>query len=413
MAKPVEKVEIGFDLTGNNVGPYFRLDDSIAGALNNTSYVLGGTIFFDVTDQVKGFTIRRGKSRQLDRFSSGQATVVLDNNNRDFDPTYAASPYYGQIIPRRDIRITSGTVVQYFGSADDWNLDYSPNGDNLASVTCSDGFRTLANQTLAGGTQTVQRSGERIAAILDLTDVNWPASNRNIEAGGQTLGADVIAPDTNALTYLQLVETSEPGSLFIGKDGDLVFKDRSVAVSSSAIILADNGSGIPYTGMKVVYGSELLYNEIVISSKITNGTATAIDSLSQGNYGIQNLTQTDLLMSTNAAVTELANWYSNKYANPEFRFESVEVIMNDLTSLQQNDILGLELGSVVKIVFTPGNPAIAPAIVKYAEIIRLDHQVDNIIHRVSIGFSTLDITFLVLNDPVFGMIDTASNVLGF
>lgn len=411
MAKPVEKVEIGFDLTDNNVGPYFRLDDPVAGVLDNTQYVLGGTIFFDVTAKVKGFSIRRGKSRQLDRYSSGQATVVLDNNTRDFDPTYTASPYYGQIIPRRDIRITSGTVVQYFGSADDWNLDYAPNGDNLASVTCSDGFRTLANQTLTGGTQTVQKSGERVAAILDSVEVNWPTSSRNIDIGGQTLGADVIAADTNALGYLQLVETSEPGSLFVGKNGDIVFKDRTVAPSSNAIVLADDGSGISYTGMKVVYGSELLYNEIVISSKITSGTATAIDSTSQGSYGIQNLTQTDLLMSTNLAVEELANWYSNKYANPEFRFESVEVIMNDLTTSQQNDILGLELGSVVKIVFTPGNPSIAPAIVKYAEIIRLDHQVDNIIHRVSIGFATLDITFLVLDDPAFGILDTGA--LGF
>ena len=411
MAKPAQKVELGFDLTDNNVGPYFRLDDPIAGVLDNTAYVLGGTIFFDVTDKVKGFAIRRGKSRQLERFSSGQATVVFDNNQRDFDPTYTASPYFGQIIPRREIRITSGTVVQYFGSADDWNLDYAPNGDNLASVACSDGFRTLANQTLTGSTATLQTSGERVTAILDNPEVNWPSTARNIDIGGQTLGADVIEPDTNALAYLQLVETSEPGSLFIGKNGDLVFKDRTVAASSDVVTLADDGSGIPYTGMKVVYGSELLYNEIVISSKITNGTATAIDSLSQGNYGIQNLTQTDLLMSTDTAVAELANWYSNKYANPEFRFESVEVIMNDLTSPQQNDILGLELGSVVKIVFTPGNPAIAPAIVKFAEIIRLDHAVDNIVHRVSLGFSTLDITFLVLDDPAFGILDTGA--LGF
>jgi len=411
MAKPAQKVEIGFDLTGNNTGPYFRLDDPIAGVLDNTSYVLGGTIFFDVTSKVKGFTIRRGKSRQLDRYSSGQATVTFDNNSRDFDPTYTASPYYGQIIPRREVRITSGTAVQYFGSADDWNLDYAPSGDNTASVACSDGFRTLANQTLTGGTQTVQTSGQRVASILDTVDVNWSPENRDIDTGGQTLGADIIKADTNALSYLQLVETSEPGALFISKSGSLTFRDRTVAPNSNAVALTDDGTGIPYQGMKVVYGSELLYNEIVISSVITAGTAVASDSLSQGNYGIQNLTQTDLLMSTTLAAEELANWYANKYANPEFRFESVEVVLNDLTEQQQSDILGLELGSVVKIVFTPGNPAQAPAIIKYAEIIRLDHQVDSVMHRVSLGFSTLDVTFLVLDDTAFGRLD--SGALGF
>jgi len=92
MAKPVQKVEIGFDLTENNVGPYFRLDDPIAGVLDGTDYVLGGTIFFDVTSAVKQFTIRRGKSRQLDRYSTGQARISFNNNNRDFDPEYESSP---------------------------------------------------------------------------------------------------------------------------------------------------------------------------------------------------------------------------------------------------------------------------------------------------------------------------------
>lgn len=412
MAKPAQKVEIGFDLTDNNVGPYLRLDDPISGQLDNDANVLGGTIFFDVTDRVKAITIRRGKSRQLDRYSAGQATVVFDNNSRDFDPTFEASPYYGQIIPRREVRITGGTVVQYFGSADDWNLDYQPNGENLAAVVCSDGLRTLANQTLTSSTATAQSSGERINAILDSVDVNWPASARSIDTGGQTLGADVIADDTNALGYLQLVETSEPGSLFVGKSGNLVFQDRTVAPNSNSVVLADDGSGISYTGMKVVYGSELLYNQIVISSKITSGTAISEDSTSQGIYGIQNLTQTDLLMSTTEAAQELADWYSSKYANPEFRFESVEVILNDLTTQQQSDILGLELGSVVKIVFTPGNPATAPAIEKYAEIIRLDSQVDKIIHKVSLGFATLDFASLVLDDTVFGRLDEG-NALSF
>ena len=80
--------------------------------------------------------------------------------------------------------------------------------------------------------------------------------------------------------------------------------------------------------MRVVYGSELLYNDITISTKITGGTATASDSLSQGNYGVLSLTQTDLLMDTTQAAQELANWYASIYSSPEFRFESVEVILN-------------------------------------------------------------------------------------
>lgn len=409
MSKPTQKIEIGLDTTANNVGPYFRLDDPVRGVLDNSSYLLGGTIFFDVTSKVKSFSIRRGKSRQLDKYSAGIATVVFDNNNRDFDPEYAASPYYGQIIPRREVRITSGTAVQYFGSVDDWNLDYAPNSDNTAAAICADGFRTLAQQTIEPRTNTEQLSGDRAIAILDLAEINWPIENRSIDSGQQTLGADELTSQTNALSYLQLIEQSEPGRLFISKSGSLTFLDRGTGPSSSVITLADDGSGIPYQGMQVVYGSELLYNDVVLTT-YAGATAIAGNTNSQQTYGVLTLSQSNLLMSTTTAAEELAAWYSKLYADPEFRFESVNVVMNDLTVDQQNEILDLELGDSVKIVFTPGNPAKAPAIEKYAEIIRLDHTVDSIKHTVSIGFATLDFAYLVLDDSVFGRIGTG--VLG-
>jgi hypothetical protein len=411
MSKPNQKIEIGFDLVGNNVGPYFRLDDPVAGVLDGTQYLLGGTIFFDVTQYVKGFSTRRGKSRQLDRYSTGQASIVFDNNSRYFDPEYTASPYYGQIIPRREVRITSGADVIYFGSVDDWNLNYEPNGDNFAEAICSDGFRVLANQTLHDITNSVQTSGERVNAILSQPEINWGSDARQIDAGLQTLGADTIDAGENALSYLQKVEASEPGALFIGKAGKIQFRDRAVAPTSDVTVLADDGTGISYQGMKVVYGSELLYNDIEISTVITGNTATAGDSLSQGIYGILTLSQKDLLMETDLDAQELADWYAQLYSSPEFRFESVEIILNDLTTLEQDEILALELGSVVKVVFTPGNPKQSPAIEKYAEIIRLDNSVDSIFHKVSLGFATLDTAFFVLNDAEFGRLNTGA--LGF
>jgi hypothetical protein len=411
MAKPTQLVELGFDLTGNNTGPYFRLNDATAGKLNNTSFLLGGTIFFDVTQYVLGLSIRRGKSRQLDRYGTGQANVVFDNNGRVFDPEYADSPYFGQIIPRREIRITSGSSVQYFGSVDDWNLNYEPTGDNLSEAVCSDAFRIFANQSLSAFTNLVELSGERVNAILSRPEIDWGIDSRQIDAGRQTLGADAVDAGTNALSYLQTVEASEPGALFIGKSGKVRFLDRAVAPASGGTVLADDGTGIPYQGMKVVYGSELLYNDIEIETVITGNTSTAGDSLSQGIYGNLTLSQSGLLMETDQDALELAEWYAQLYSSPEFRFESVDILLNDLTTDQQNEVLGLELGSVVKVKFTPGNPKVSPAIEKFAEIIRLDSTVDSIFHKVSIGFATLDTAFFVLNDAEFGRLNTGA--LGF
>lgn len=401
MAVPQPLVEIGFDVVGANAN-LFTLDDPSKGQLDNTLYPLGGQIFYDVTSSVKSIAIRRGKNRQLDEFDSGLANVVFDNNDRTFDPEYAASPFFGQIIPKRAIRISSAGQRVFTGVIDDWNLDYEPGGNSEASAASSDAFTLFNTQTLPAGTATPQLSGERVNAILNLPDVSWSSQDRIIDTGATELGADVFAEDSNVLEYLRTIARSEPGNLFIGKEGRVIFTDRLHAPVSGNIVLADDNTGIPYQGMKVVYGSELLYNEIVIGSEIA-GTVVAQDLGSISEYGVLNLTQTGLLMSDPDFVQNLALFYAGKYSEPEYRFESVDIILDELQPSDQETILDLEIGDFVTIKFTPNG--IAPAIEKLAEVIRIDNDITPISHVVSLGFSTLDRFLLILDDPEFGKLD--------
>jgi hypothetical protein len=410
LSQPAQKVEIGFDILSSGLGPYFILDDPIKGKLDNTEYLLAGVLFFDVTSLVQSVAIQRGKNRQLDQFDSGLANIVFNNNDRTFDPEYALSPYAGQIVPKRQVRISSGGIVQFAGLVDDWNLSYEPNGDSIAAAACSDATSSFATQTLATRTNSVQKSGERINAILDLPEINWPASLRDIDTGQMTLGADIIPDNINALTYLRLVESSEPGAFFIGKAGNVIFRDRIAAPVSGGVTLADDGSGIKYQSLRVQYGSELLANEVVVGSDITSTEVTALDLTSIDTYGIFNLTRTGLLINDADDVSELATFYANKYSQPEYRFESVEILLDELSAVDQNSLLNLEIGDVVEIKFTPNG--IAPAISKYAEIIRIDNSIDLDNHIMSLGFSTLDFALLVLDDAQFGKLD-AGNALAF
>ena len=407
----VEKIEVGFDLTGSG-GPFLTLDDPISGQLDNPDWVLGGTLFYDITDRAKNYNIDRGKSREFDGYSTGEAVVVFDNRDRAFDPTFTSSPFYGNIIPKRELRISTNGIVNFFGVVDDWNLQYELNGQSEAVVVAFDGLNYLNKQTLTGGTATPQTTGQRIEAILDDPSVNWPATRRNIDTGSGTLGADVIASDTSAIDYLRLVEKSEPGALFVGKTGNLTFKDRTVAASSTGSVhLSDAGDGIPYEEVRVVYGSELLYNEIVIGSITTASTAIAYDLDSINEYGILNYTQTDLLMDTDAQVENMAIYLAQKYSQPEFRFETVSVRTNGLNQADEDALLNIELGDVVKVSFTPNS--IPPAIVKYAEVIKIEHNVDvDGEHIISFGFSALDFTYLVLDDAQFGKLDS-NNALAY
>ena len=407
-------VKVGFDATTSTIGNTFVLDDPVRGQLDNPDYVLGGLLFVDVTQYLKSLTISRGKSRELDRYNAGQATVVFDNRTRAFDPTFEASPYYGNIVPRREIKLLYNDVEQFRGFIDDWNLNYDLNGNSTAEASCSDAFSFLANQTLDGGVQTSQLSGARINAVLNDPSVNWSASRRQIMSGQMLLGADTIAPDTIALNYLQLIETTEPGALFIGKNGDVVFKDRSDGpASSGALLLSDTpgGGAVVYRTVSVNYGSELLYNQVVVS-RVGGGTAVADDTGSQSEYGIQTLTYTDLLMASDADVDNLALYLGSLYASPEFRFDAVNLDLRSLSTTQANQIMALELKDNVRVSFTPNG--IAPAIERYGEVIRIDiaHDVSSLTTDVSLGFTTVSVSPIVLDDLVFGKLDSG-NVLGF
>jgi hypothetical protein len=408
MSVPNTTVEIGFDLSSLG-GPFFTLDDSVQGVLDNTEFTLGGTLFYDVSQFLLGVQVSRGKSRELDRYNAGQSNVLLDNRARTFDPLYSSSPYSGQIIPHREIRIKSNGSAVFYGVIDDWNLDYSPNGDNTATAISSDGFTLLATQSLGAHTATSQLTGARVNAVLDRPEVNWPLASRTVETGKATLQADVVDEGTNALEYLQIVEKSEPGAVFIGKDGYFNFQERTQQISSTAVkTFADDGTGIDFNNLQVVYGSEQLYNRIVITR--ANGTAQiADDTDSQNQYGISTLDEDNLLLATDSASLDLANYLLTRYSEPEYRFEAVEVELANLPTAQQNDVLSLELTDVVRVKFTPNG--IGSAIDQYALITGITHRTNSISHSVTIGLSTLDYANFVLDDSVFGRLD--DDRLGF
>jgi hypothetical protein len=401
MALPTKTVEIGFDLSASGA-PFFTLDDPVAGVLDNTDFTLGGTLFYDVTDYVITINTQRGRNRELDKYNAGSLDVVFDNTTRVFDPEYTASPFNGQIVPHREIRITSNGTAVFYGLIDDWNLSYNPSGDNTATALASDGFTLFATQSLSAHTATPQLTGERINAVLDRPEVNWPASARNIDAGQVSLQGDVVSDGTGALSYMQIVEQTEPGSLFISKNGFITFQDSLTGPSSATSVdLTDDGSGIPFSGISVVYGSELLYNRVVVT-RAGGLPQTAEDSDSQAAYGISSLNLDNLLFDNDASALDLAQFLVGQYSEPEYRFDSLTVQMSELTLAQQNQLLTLELTDQVRIKFTPNG--IGDPIVKYAGITGIEHNIGIFIHELTFRFETLDYAAFVLDDPIFGVL---------
>jgi hypothetical protein len=226
----------------------------------------------------------------------------------------------------------------------------------------------------------------------------------DIEEGQQSLQADVIPDGTNALSYLQTVAESEPGSLFVSKIGEVKFLDRYGSSPGTAVVFADDGTGIAYQNLQVVYGSELLYNQIEVA-RLNGGTATKNDTASQEQYGIQNLTRSGLPLDNDTSGDNLATYLLALYKDPEYRFESLEVELIDLDETTQNQVLNLELGSVVQVKFTPNN--VPPQIDRFAEVIRISQNVNETSHRVTLGLASTEGNFWRLSDYVFGRLGNA------
>lgn len=397
------KVEIGFEKL-TSLGSFFTLNSAIKGVLNNSTYTLaGGGFFYDVTEYVKTISIDRGKSRELDRYTSGGASIVFDNRTRTFDPTYTSSPFYGEIVPRRKVRVSINGLYLFVGVIQDWNLNYNANGQSEAEAVAADAFSVLANLTLSELSYTAELSGTRIGKILDDPLISWPVQNRSIDTGNSIIADDVIAPDTNALTYLQTIETSEPGELFIAKNGNLEFIQRNSASTLKSTIFADDGTGISYTNLQVTYGSELLYNEILATASLMTLETTASDTTSQATYGISTL-NVDTYLASQSELDNFANYILGQYNQPEYRFEALNVDLMNQSESVQNELLGLEIGDIVLVRFTPNG--ISPAIEEYSKIVKINHSSDVSQHNVSFGFATIENMNFILDSSAFGKLDT-------
>lgn len=414
MPTPSITVQLGLDAALSE--PFFRFGSSTDPGANPQSlfdspvYTFGGTNFRDVTSYVKSISVTRGRSRLLDKFNTGTATITFKNQDRTFDPLNTSSSIYPDVRPRRDIRVTTNGTPIYTGIIDDVNLDYNVSGESVASFACVDGFALLSQRVVTAHTAVSQASGARIGAILDRAEVDWPSSLRQLDTGAQTLQADVIDADTDALSYLQLVESSEPGFFFINRGGTAQFEDRnSAAVVSAATFTDVAGSGIPYTSIQIQYGQEDLYNRVQIT-RAGGSLQRADDTTSQSEYGITTLDQTGLLIDTDANALSLANYLLGKYKNPEYRIESITVELAALSAANQAAVLARELTDVVTVKFTPNKTG--TQIVQYGQVIGIQHDIRPDAHRVTFSLAQTDgrVAF-VFDSAQYGVFD--SSTLGF
>lgn len=409
-------MELGFPVN------IFTLDSAEDGVLDED--IFGGTLVGDDVSQFcQEISISRGRSDQLQNFNAGTCTVRLLNRDRRFDPINESSPYWdvstgkSGVTPRRKVTIFSDGVALFTGRITDIDVSYEPNNPNATSensyvtITAADDFVLLANTFTANAiTPSQQLSGARVTSILDLPEVNYPAT-RDIDTGAATLGGGAIFAidsNTNVLTYLQEVATSEQGYFFVAADGDLTFTDRIAAsFTAPSAYFSDAGTDIPYTSLSVMYGQEFLYNKVVCT--VEGGTdQIANDVASQTEYGISTLSLSGLLLVDNAAALVLAADLLDRYKEPEYRFDRIQTIYNPLSSVNQGVLTAVDIADVVRITRTypTGTPA---SVTKDYSIENIRHVITPSSHTVEYGLAVADLVYaFILDDSLYGVMDSTN-----
>lgn len=415
MSRPDTRVRIAFDLAAGGVGNFFTLDDPVKGELDNAPFGLAGDILEDVTDDMRVVTVRRGRSRELERYQAGAATIDLNNYDRKYDPAAgtAITAFGASMRPRKAVQITSNGYQVFNGVVEDWDLDYRLDGDHVASVKVTDRFVFLAQQEIEPHTATAQATGARINAILDRSEIDWPEGRRDIDTGVATLQADAIGGTANprpvnALQYLQKVDESEQGALYIGANGSLTFRDRSSLQILTTTKFADDGTGIKFRNISAAYGSEELRNRVTVT-RLNGGTATASGTASIAAYGAIDFEIRDTLYADDGQAQTLADLILTRYEEPLLRIDGIEVLLNDLTTSEVNEVLALELGALVQVVYTPSG--IGDPIDQFVRLDQIEHNIGSFEHAVRLSFSQGEAPALVLDSETFGILDT--NTLGF
>ena len=404
MAAPTVRVRIGF--TANE----FTLDDLVRGVLDTGQ--LGGAITYtDVTSDVQSVSISRGRSRDLDTFTTGSCSVRLLNNARKYENTNTSSPYSPGIEPMIAIHVDATTdggssyKDLFVGFVTDINLTYPDQSNSFADFIASDAFMKLANTSLINASFSSTDSGTLVGNILDNANVKFGAE-RDIETGISTMQS-LSGISENTLSVLQNIERSENGLLFMSKDGKLTFKSRHTTFPSTPdATFSDDGSDIPYLRVDYINDDNEIFNTVSLT-RIGGTTQTVEDVGSQGKYLIRTLSRSGLYNDSDSEVNDAANFLLGKFKDALIRFDNLVVDLTEATTGNQNTILDREVGDVVKVELTPPGSG-SPSQITSNEIIdSINYNITPDIFSCSYKLSNADVqAFMRLDNALFGILDT-------
>ena len=162
---------------------------------------------------------------------------------------------------------------------------------------------------------------------MSWTTVDWPTAWRDLSTGDSRTWRLPPNGAKRALAYLRELEQVEQGSIFVGKDGHVVFRDRSWHIGqTSAVTIADDyGTGLPFADI-VPDGNTV--DAIRNAATITwaGGTVTDLDQTSVDAYGPGEPTISSDAIATRFDAEDLARWIIRLGKDPRTRITRLTIL---------------------------------------------------------------------------------------
>ncbi len=288
-------------------------------------------VWDDVTADVRaadGISISGGRNFELDKIETGRMDYTLSNRSRQYDDTYAASPYYPNVIPTRPVRLraqveTDGEAFEiFFGYTEGHPLLRTDAGlDSVARFTAADAFKALALDKVQGAfVRPEEFSGDRLRALLD----GFPGIPYSGDEGQSLIVGDDLN-GVNSLDHAQQVTETEGGVFFADGRGRVVFQDRHYRTKNERNVRAAYsdavGSTLPIKHMEPQFDESRLFTAATVTPSSGSPQRVVNVEATLQHFG-RTKELTTLHASDNDALA-MANAYANRYSVPRTRIPAI------------------------------------------------------------------------------------------
>jgi hypothetical protein len=325
------------------------------------------------------------------------------------------------VKPMRPVRVRatwSGTTYDLFrGYVDSWDIEWNGPNYSTVSVPCTDAFKIFANYDRVGsGTSPSEATGTRINRILD--SVGWPSAvdgGRDIETGDVVLSAVTPGNDGNALDELMNVADTEVGELYMTPDGKVFFRNRSGVTTDtrstdSNATFGDSGSELRYANLTFSNDDTQLANRVIVT-RVGGTPQIADDVASQNEFLIKTFERSDLLLTSDVAALNYAQYVLSLSAQPELRFETLEIMPQRSESTLFPQALNRIIGDRITVRRRP--PGDGTLIEQEAIIRGIEHEIipGKWVTRWTLQSSGAAGSFFIIGHSTLGKLN--HNALGF